>query len=78
MNNYRKGLFQRKKSCKILPKRKNTVKVRSVYSRPVLRDIVFPRHTLMRLINATVWQSVDDGLSENFRAGTVVPPVWFV
>ena len=36
--------------------------------KPLLRDIVFPRHAMVKLADAIDWQSFEDGLSGSFCA----------
>ena len=45
---------------------------------PLLRDIVSPRHAMVKLSDAIDWQSFEDACREAFVQMTVVPPVQFV
>ena len=46
--------------------------------KPLLRDIVSPRHAMVKLSDAIDWQSFEDAYREAFVQMTVVPPVQFV
>ena len=49
-----------------------------VFIQPLLRDIVSPRHAMVKLADAIDWKSFEDGLQECFAQPMDVPRARFV
>ena len=52
----------------MMTKSKDTTMVQSHLFKPLLRDIVSPRHAMVKLADAIDWKSFEDGLQEYFCA----------
>ena len=52
----------------MMTKSKDTATVQSHLFKPLLRDIVSPRHAMVKLADAIDWKSFEDGLQECFCA----------
>lgn len=52
----------------MMTKSKDTTTVQSHLFKPLLRDIVSPRHAMVKLADAIDWKSFEDGLQEYFCA----------
>ena len=61
----------------MMTKSKDTTTVQSHLFKPLLRDIVSPRHAMVKLADAIDWKSFEDGLQEYFAQITDVHRVRF-